>query len=190
MEDGKIRSPVITWMGNGPSIFTFYHTYYNSEAITRAFIIDSRLNIDFYALFRNGELFIIYLLKEDALVAHQPVIKCDIIDTKNELKSHESDVYYLHRPTITRHVVVDTTWDSYKECYLLQFNIDKNYTIPINQEFRFHENCFANKWMLTWEKEKLDGMNVHCHLNGEIINDLNKKCSTGNESLVIYRRET
>ena len=110
------------------------------------------------------------------------MIKCDIIDAKNALKLHESDVYYLYRPSITRSVVIDTTRDAYKECYLRQFNFDKDYTIPDNQEFRFNEYCFGNKWSLTWDGSQWTGANVQGHLNGKIINDLNKKCSAGNDA--------
>ena len=73
VENGKISSPVITWTGNGPRVCSFSHTNYHTNALTCAFIIDKQLDIDPYALFRNGELSVMYLLNEDALVATQPV---------------------------------------------------------------------------------------------------------------------
>ena len=172
VEGGKIYNPVITSAG---SYSTFSNEVYDSEALTTAFNIDKRLNIDPYALFTNGDLSVIYLLNEDTLVSRQPVIKCDIIDAKNALKLHESNVYYLYRPSLIREVIIDTNKETYKQCWLLQFNFDEGYTIPPMQEFRFNEYCFGNKWLLTWDGTKWSGDNVQGHINGKIVNGLNKK---------------
>ena len=142
------------------------------EELTCAFLVDKKLEVDPYGLFRNGDMSVVYLLNDDALVTRQPVIKWDIIDAKNALKLHESDVYYLYRPSITRTVVIDTTKEAYKMCWMLKFAFDKDYTIPPYLEFRFNEYCFGNKWMLTWDGKKWNGSNVQGHINGKILNDL------------------
>ena len=80
------------------------------------------------------------LLNQDALVAKKPTIKCDIIDARNALKLHETDLHYFYKPDI----ITEDSFDS-QRFYKMIFKIPDDYTIPLNLNFTFTEFCFGNK---------------------------------------------
>ena len=133
-------------------------------------------------LYKNGELSIMYLLKQESLSTDKN-IKCNIIDAKNALQLHESDVHYFYKPDIITDAKIDYTHrvinhetslyetvtdkiDCYKMVYVLP--PEKEYSIPLNSNFKFTEHCFGNNWSITWDGNKWNGNNVQGRSNGKI----------------------
>ena len=128
---------------------------------------DKQITFEPYSLYLRGELSIMYLLPQDTIESVIPEIKCDIINARNALKLHESNVAYLYKPSrITEN----------DEYYSMTFHIDQNYTIPINMTFTFNEYCFMNNWTLTWTGTEWIGNNIQGRSNGKMINKLNRMC--------------
>lgn len=107
LKNGRASGPVLVSLSREsmPSATSQCETRYTTQHWTTFgpdfyIAFDTRLNIDPYKLYMNGELSIQYLLSQDALVSKKPTIKCDMIEAKNALKLHESDVHYLYKPTI------------------------------------------------------------------------------------------
>ena len=120
-----------------------------------------------YSLFLRGEISIMYLLHQDNIESKIPEIKCDIIDARNALKLHESNVVYLYKPSKI---------DESELYYSITFHIDPSYTIPTNMNFVFEEYCFNNTWNLTWTGREWIGNNIQGRSNGKMINKLNRMC--------------
>ena len=51
--------------------------------------------LDLRTMFDNGDISIMNVLSQDALVAKKPTIKCDIIEARNAFKNHETYHKYL-----------------------------------------------------------------------------------------------
>ncbi|KAK8880947.1 hypothetical protein M9Y10_003653 [Tritrichomonas musculus] len=174
-KDNKIYCPQITHNSNGCVV-----EY--TDGINISF--DSKLEFNPYTLWMSGELSIMYLLPQDSLVAKKPTIKCDIIDAKNALKLHESDVRYFYKPSII---------SEDNEYYKMIFSVDNDYEIPDKLEFVFKEYCFGNTWSIQWNRDSLvepssrseskinngywSGYNRQGHLNAKVISKWNLRPS-------------
>lgn len=90
-------------------------------------------------LWKNVELSIMYLLSQDTLVAKKPTIKCDIIEAKNAFKLHELYVRYFYKPDIISEYSINNI-----NYYEMIFKNPNDYTIQINLNFTFTEQCFGN----------------------------------------------
>lgn len=120
-------------------------------------------------LWKNVELSIMYLLSQDTLVAKKPTIKCDIIEAKNALKLHESDVKYFYKPDIITKEIIDDI-----DYYKMIFKIQSDYEIPLMQEFKFTEYCFENNWSLRWNGKVWEGENCKGCIHGKVLSKLNR----------------
>ena len=147
---------------------------------------DTGFDFNPYTLYMNGELSIMYLLSQDALVSLKPVIRCDVIEAKNALTLHETDVYYMYKPSI---ITEETLEYSYKtvdtststtitktdliDCFKMIYKLPpaEEYEIPQQLNFKFIEYCFGNEWSLIWNGDEWLGENVKGRSNGVI------KCS-------------
>ncbi len=144
---------------------------------------DTNLSFNPYTLYMNGELSIMYLLSQDALISTKPTIRCDIVEAKNALTLHESDVHYLYKPSIITdetidytHKITDTststtiTKTDKVDCYKMIYKLPPSteYEIPPQLNFRFIEHCFGNEWSLIWNGEQWTGDNVQGRSNGKI----------------------
>ena len=87
-----------------------------------------------------------YLLNQNAIESTIPEIKCDIINARNALKLHESNIAYFYKPSYI---------NESDENYSMTFNIPDNYSIPTGMEFTFTELCFNNTWLLTWDGDNI-----------------------------------
>ncbi len=106
----------------------------------------------------------------EVLVSSKPVIKCDIIEAKNALHLHESNIAYLYKPTIiTSEKIVDEN-DNEIDCYKMVFKYPSNLEIPNLQDFTFTEYCFGNKWQLSFDaiNKYWTGSNIQGRSNGKI----------------------
>ena len=92
-QNNEIYNPLITFSNN-------YCDIDSSRDSNFYIAFDKNLDFNPYSLYIKGELSIMYLLSQDALVATKPTIKCEIIEAKNALKLHESDVKYFYKPDI------------------------------------------------------------------------------------------
>ncbi|KAK8840029.1 hypothetical protein M9Y10_031314 [Tritrichomonas musculus] len=139
----------------------------NEEIEENEFYIafDKKISIVPYELWLKGDLSIMNLFKQTALVSNQPVIKCDIIEAENALKLHKSDVHYFYKPSI-----ISEDDDYYK----MIFEIPSTYSIPLNLTFSFKEYCFGNQWSLTWDGTKWNGNNIQARMVGKVVNKLNR----------------
>ncbi len=116
------------------------------ETSTTPYIkVDKNLNLDLKSLYINGEISIIYQLPLNHLKSTLPSIKCDIIDSRNSLKLHESDNLYLYKPSIIteeqifdRNSVTDEK-SNFKDCYKMVFKIPTDYQIPTGLKFEFKD---------------------------------------------------
>lgn len=156
VKNNEIYCPLIT------SSMVNYATTSLFNCISAAF--DTSFGFNPYTLYKNGELSMMYLLSQDYLESSVPTIKCDIIDAKNALTLHESDVYYFYKPSII------TETDEY---YKMVYKLPNNYTIPDNLNFTFTEHCFGNRWNLTWKENQWSGKNIKGKINGKVINKCN-----------------
>ena len=128
---------------------------------------DKHISFEPYALYLRGELSIMYLLPQDTIESIIPEIKCDIINARNALKLHESNVIYLYKPSrITEN-------DDY---YSMTFHIPNDYVIPTDMTFTFNEFCFNNNWSMTWNGTEWIGNNIQGRSNGKVLNKLNRFC--------------
>ena len=182
IDDHKVYCPVITLnKADNDCMVDYVYNNYNSFF----FACDTTLSFDPFTLYKHGELSIMYLLSTNSLVAKQPTIKCDIIEAKNALSLHESDIHYFYKPSIITEELIDHIYrafnsetSNYEEkteqihCYKMVYKLPplNEYDIPINQPFRFTEHCFGNTWSLLWDGEKWDGDNVSGRSNGKIVN--------------------
>ena len=140
---------------------------YSSELNDKPSVFfDQKLSFNPYNIYMNGELSIMYLLNQNTLIAKEPTVKCDIIDAKNALKLHESDVHYLYKPSN----ITET-----EQFYKMIYKLPNDYEIPLNLNFTFTEYCFGNKWSLIWNGSKWTGNNCQGRSNGKIINKCNKR---------------
>ena len=180
IKNGKALCPVISCRENEDKCDVNNVSMFNQDFFIA---FDTRLPFNPYELFMKGELSIMYLLKQDSLVATTPSIKCEIIDAKNALTLHESDIHYFYKPDIITDAKIDYTHrvinhetslyetitdeiDCYKMVYVLPS--EKEYEIPLNLNFKFTEHCFGNEWSLRWDGNKWNGNNVQGRSNGKI----------------------
>ena len=147
-ENNKLHCPVIT-KNNANAMTLFNIDYVEDETPFIAF--DKECTFNPYGLLMKGELSIMNLLPQNTIVSSVPTIKCDIIEARNALKLHESNIMYFYKPT-------SITEDD--EFYIMRFSIPNDYVIPINTNFVFEEFCFNNCWALTWNGNKWIGNNV------------------------------
>ena len=156
--NGKISCPIISFDSTTKGCIIES----SNEATTNEFYIafDDRLTFIPYSLWNNGDLSIISMWNQDALVSNQPVIKCDIIEAENALKLHKSDVHYFYKPSI-----ISEDDDYYK----MIFEVPSDYVIPLNLTFSFKEYCFGNKWDLIWNGNQWDGNNIQGKSNSKVI---------------------
>ena len=159
VENHQAKGPCITCRTDLKCMVTHWTTFGPEFFIA----FDTRLGVNPYSLYMNGELSIQYLLKQDSMVAKKPVVKCDVIDARNALQLYESDVHYFYKPSVVTTVNVDSV-DYYKMIY----RIPNDYTIPINLNFTFTEHCFGNRWSLIWDGTKWVGENMQGRSNGKI----------------------
>ena len=164
IQDQKVYSPVITSKEDG-TCYINYHANTDNE-----FYIAFDINISFtpYKLYMEGNLSIMYLLSQNALVAKQPTLKCNIIEAKNALKLHESDVYYFYKPNIITEESFRSDSINYN-CYKMVFEIPEDYIIPNGLEFTFTEHCFGNAWKLRWDGSGWEGDDMKGRSNGKVI---------------------
>ena len=170
VHDGKIYNPILMHnTEHDETRLSYFH-----EATNKIFIAyEERVNLDPYNLYIKGELSIMYLLPQDSLVAVEPTIKCDIIDAKNVMKLHESDIIYLYRPSN----ISDETLDGH-DYYKMVYKIPNTYTIPDGLNFTFKDYSFSNDWSLIWNATngQWEGYNCSGHVKEKVINKLNKRC--------------
>lgn len=181
VEDRKVYCPIITLDEVGKEC-KINHAYLDSNDFFIA--CDTRLSFDPFSLYKQGNLSIMYLLSQDSLVSKQPSIKCNIIDAKNALKLHESDIYYLYKPTIITEEIIDYTYRGLSPdedkmiditeqipCYKMIYELPPSteYEIPVNLNFKFTEHCFGNVWSLIWDGKTWTGDNVSGRSNGKIV---------------------
>ena len=179
VEGGIVYCPVITNASNNTC--NINHEPNTSNGFFIAF--DQRLSFNPYELYMNGELSIMNLLSQDALISKLPTIRCDTIEAKNVLKLHESDVHYFYKPSIITeqtidytHRVINPSTSTYEtvtdqiECYKMIYRLPDDYVIPSQLNFKFIEHCFGNEWSLYWDssKGKWCGDNVQGRSNGKI----------------------
>ena len=178
VNNGTIFNPIITSnLSDGTCNINYEPNTENEFYIA----FDQRLAFNPYELYMNGELSVMYLLSQDALVSSLPTLRCDIIEAKNVLKLHESDVHYFYKPSIITdetidytHRVINPDTSLYEtvtdqiECYKMVYKIPDDYEIPSQLNFKFIEHCFGNEWSLYWDGNKWNGANVQGRSNGKI----------------------
>lgn len=170
-ENNKFYGPIITKTENECFIE-------NESFLDYLFIaFDEELDFAPYNLYINGELSIYYLLNENKFVSNHPVIKCDIIESRNSLKLFETDSLYLYKPSKITEEVVDR-WDQLV-CYKMIFQIPSDYEIPNGLNFVFKEYCFGNQWSFTWKGDRWDGDQIKGRSNSKVISKI-KKITTSN----------
>lgn len=137
--------------------------------------VDKNIEIDLKSLFIHGEISIIYLLPLNQIVLSQPSIKCDIIDSKNSIKLHESDNLYLYKPSIITEETLTDKNNEKLDVYTMIWKIPSDYVIPEGLKFEFKEQCFGNRWTLEYNNGRWIGANVKGKINGKIINKRNEQ---------------
>lgn len=138
--------PVISYASqNVTAICRFYHTDLLGNGLTCGIAFEKRMELDLLSLYNNGDLRIMNVLSQDALVAKKPTIKCHIIEARNALRLHEIDLHYFYKPD-----VITEDYIGVERFYKMVFNVPEDYTIPKNFNFTFTEFCFGNKWSLYW----------------------------------------
>ncbi|WP_300485523.1 hypothetical protein, partial [uncultured Brachyspira sp.] len=169
-QNNEIYNPIINFSNKCSNIT-------NSRDTDFYIAFDKNLDFNPYNLYIKGELSIMYLLSQDALVAAKPTIKCDIIEARNTFKLHESDVKYFYKPDIITEEKIDNI-----DYYKMVFKISDSYTIPNDLNFTFTEHCFGNKWLLNWKKDSShingfwEGNNCQGKVNKKVINKCNTPC--------------
>ena len=156
-KDGdKIHSPIIKYDDNLKKCSIMDSNDLTINFNTEYFIaFDEKLKIMPYTSYLNGDISLVYLLEQDSINADVN-IKCKLIDAENALQLRQSDIHYFYKPSIITTETIDNV-----EYYKMIFKIaDKNYTIPLQQEFKFIDYCFGNKWTLTWDGSQWEGDNM------------------------------
>lgn len=161
VSNGKMYCPVI--VKNESNAITPFDVYSVETNLTteKPFIaFDKLISTNPLSLLMNGNMSIMYLLQQDTLTSSVPTIKCDIIDAKNALRLHESNVLYLYKPSAIGEN------DDY---YTMRFNVPNDYTIPMNMNFVFTDRAFNNTWDLRWNGTKWTGNNIQGRLPSKSI---------------------
>ena len=89
----------------------------------------------------------IYTKKEiDELLAN------NIPSYESYFKLKESDQLYLYKPSSVSQT---------SEYYVMSWNIDPDYDIPVNTVFSFNDYLFGHTWSLIWDGEYLLYIYIH-----------------------------
>ena len=190
-ENDKIHSPIITYDKELQKC-TILHSNslgFNEQDTDYFIAFHEDLSFNPYTLYLNGEMSIMYLLNQDAIESRHPIIKCDIIDAKNALTLHESDVHYFYKPSI-----ITQQKDGEYDYFKMVFKMPDNYTIPDNLLFKFKEYCFGNEWVLEWTKDEQhpngywNGKNCQGKVNKKVINKANLPCQVMTVGILNIRK--
>ena len=162
--NNTIVCPVITYNSSEN-----YSTITTIESDVVQISFDKSLTFDGKAFhpineYQTGYLSIMTVYNLTSLLFHQPVVKCNMIEAKNALKLHESDILYLYKPTkITEEAINGINF------YKMVFNISEYDDLPENSDFVFKEFCFGNTWSLTWHDGKWNGNNCKGKFNQKVL---------------------
>ena len=173
-ENNKLHCPVIT--KNNANAMTLFNIEYVEDDNTPFIAFDKECSFVPFSLLMRGELSIMNLLPQNTITSSVPTIKCDIIDARNALKLHESNIMYFYKPT---------SISEDDEYYFIKYHIPNDYVIPINTDFVFEEFCFNNCWTLTWDGNKWIGNNIQCKSPVQINNIINVPPSGGNANVSV-----
>lgn len=157
IDENKLYCPVITIHSQTPLTYIVNHEAieWNDEPFIA---IDKQSTIELMKCYLQGEISIMYLLNQNAIESTIPEIKCDIINARNALKLHESNIAYFYKPSYI---------NESDENYSMTFNIPDSYSLPTGMEFTFTEHCFNNTWLLTWDGDKWVGENIQAKSKAE-----------------------